>query len=176
MFRLGNPGGFMKRFIVLVMATVILAGCQSAPAPSICSDQTNPVAGESLIPKPTDRNEALAEAATICALRACRFSELAYFEYRGTKSPKISYWTDQNQQGVGRCIYPKYYQYRDQARKAGIGKALGSQEKTPTNTEPDLATVCPGLTSSIAWETRATRFRHLNGVDSIAKCNGFKQT
>ncbi len=146
----------MKQILIIIAALAALSACKTVPPPDMCSELTSSVPGEENISKPSNAREEQVRAASICAIRACRMNELADFHYRGSNPPSIWYFVDHNEQGLGKFIWPKYYQYMGRASSNNSKKFYTpplSQviEKPPTH--------CPEQTTPVMGEERIPNAR-----------------
>lgn len=90
----------MKKILIVIAALAAISACKTVPPPDMCSELTSSVPGEEKIAKPSNAREEKVREAMICALRACKVSELVDFDYRGNKSPRIWTWASDNQYGA----------------------------------------------------------------------------
>ena len=152
----------MKLVSVILLLAAILSGCKTTSERIVaaCPNLLNYVPGEELIPEPVNAHQRAQRSATICAVRACNFSEIADFSYTAKSWPKISAWMEHNESGG--CVSPKYYEY--------FHPASAPKRDVRGEDDSDLAAVCPKSKSGVHGERKATKRRQLNA--RIARAAG----
>jgi hypothetical protein len=86
-------GASLKPSVFAVAARTILAEYQPASPPlctpfnSTCPSAEFSVASETQLPPPSDTDDEIRKARTICALRQCRISRIADFKYDSVGVP-----------------------------------------------------------------------------------------
>lgn len=155
--------GRFTAYLCVVAVAAALAGCKTTPPPGMCPDQTSAVPGEEKIPPASTAAERLDREAAICAIRACGLWELADFQYRNNRAPKMFYYVRNNEYSTGHCIYPKFHEYR------GRGKypARNSEYRSPLSkveeaADADLLALCPSLRQPVRGERSPNRPRSMS--------------
>ena len=110
--------------------------------------QVSAVPGEEKIPQPSGARQRLEQEAAICAIRACRLAELGDFQYGSNGPPVIYYFVDNNEIGIGRCIYPKYRAYMAGASPRGR-PFIGDLESKYKSVAADVAALCPNFSTAV---------------------------